>query len=44
MDAALKSLSYRLTETDHQGMDPTAKAVPAPLNGMRNDNSRPVEA
>lgn len=44
MDAALKSLSYRLTETDHQGMDPTAKAAPAPLNGMRNDNSRPVEA
>jgi GTP cyclohydrolase I len=44
MDAALKSLSYRLTDTDHQGMDPIATAAPATLSGMRNDNSRPVEA
>ncbi|SFG94260.1 GTP cyclohydrolase I FolE [Methylobacterium gossipiicola] len=45
MDAALKSLSYRLTETEDSRMAqkiPEAArpaAVPAPLNGLRNDNA-----
>nr|USU31904.1 GTP cyclohydrolase I FolE [Methylobacterium sp. OTU13CASTA1] len=51
MDAALKSLSYRLTETEDSRMAPktpdTARpngsAPAASLNGMRNDNA-PVPA
>ncbi|NEU11379.1 GTP cyclohydrolase I FolE [Methylobacterium sp. BTF04] len=45
MDAALKSLSYRLTETEDSRMDPTRPngAAPAALNGTRNDNA-PVPA
>jgi GTP cyclohydrolase IA len=41
MDAALKSLSYRLTETEDSGMDPTRQN--GALNGMRNDNGRTAE-
>lgn len=49
MDAALKSLSYRLTETEDSRMaqkipdSARPAAVPTPLNGMRNDNA-PVPA
>ncbi|KQP06099.1 MAG: GTP cyclohydrolase I FolE [Methylobacterium sp.] len=51
MDAALKSLSYRLTETEDSRMTPktpdvarpNGAATPPSLNGMRNDNA-PVPA
>ncbi|POR43240.1 GTP cyclohydrolase I FolE [Methylobacterium sp. V23] len=38
MDAALKSLSYRLTETEESGMEPTRQN--GALSAMRNDNAR----
>ncbi|MCJ2046218.1 GTP cyclohydrolase I FolE [Methylobacterium sp. J-078] len=42
MDAALKSLSYRLTETEESGMEPTRQN--GALSAMRNDNARVAEA
>ncbi|GJD75023.1 GTP cyclohydrolase I FolE [Methylobacterium goesingense] len=42
MDAALKSLSYRLTETEESGMEPTRQN--GALSTMRNDNARVAEA
>ena len=41
MDAALKSLSYRLTETEDSGMEPTRQT--GALGAMRNDNARAAE-
>jgi GTP cyclohydrolase I len=41
MDAALKSLSYRLTETEESGMEPTRQN--GALSAMRNDNARVPE-
>ena len=41
MDAALKSLSYRLTETEESGMEPTRPN--GGLAAMRNDNARTTE-
>jgi GTP cyclohydrolase I len=41
MDAALKSLSYRLTETEDSGMEPTRQT--SALGAMRNDNARAAE-
>jgi len=42
MDAALKSLSYRLTETEESGMEPTRQN--GALSAMRNDNARVPDA
>ena len=41
MDAALKSLSYRLTETEESGMEPTRPN--GALAAMRNDNAPAAE-